>query len=890
MGQIARLLAVCTTVATAAGADDYVRLTASDSGNNSSFTQLSRWSDKQLPHADADYIVTNNFLLRGPVAGNKNSTANHVFGGRSLTLGTLSSPGSFGIRTRDTEKTTVDDLILVNGQLRQLVDDQDSRLYGAITVQSPASAPFCVQSSEGRSRTIRFVSTISGAEGTALLFTSDGAAAHNTNWLYGANEAYLGTITVGGGEGNALIVNHRRGAGGDPSVYTPKGVVVKDGAMLRFNAEPITYTNRGLYVEASGGTLRQVVNSIHLRMPLAGEGTLVKTGPMQTTFSNTWTGVTVDVREGNFVLETGCPTPGEGAAVVVSGGLFGLKDGIAPNLPVTMTDGVISPCSLSTGDLVLSNATVTGGGLRVDFDEGRYDTLFLQGNSTFAPSSFLVDVASLTSPMSAARYPILVVPESVGALTAEMITFTGLEKDEYGYPPALKAEVETADGVQTLYLSRTNGVVRLVTNQSSKGKWTTASAWSDGVGLRAGVDFLIDAEDCPENDEYFGARTTEGTEEEVFAGRSLTAYGTTAKTARVLIKCGGLACDDIRLGRNGWVCGSGSGGNSGNQYVTGTVTVAAGATRTRPAMFATTSGRTFEVRAELKGDGMVGVTATAVNGAGTVLFTRPNPEFQGTFLVKTNYTNKNEIAKGTVRMQVTCEECLGAAPAKLATNCVEVWEGAWFEAPCDLTLDDPTRGLTFQGGSSVSAASGSVFTIKTPISTLGTLNKRGAGTVVFDSDYVASTALNPGIRVLDGCVQVNRADTFWDFYRIRFASGDAAIAFPGEPVNDDIGTYGIAMWRTGPGDMPPFLENDRDNPYLPVRIDFGDAPPSGTRRIALCSVAPAAAEQLRGHVDVRTKVDGFTCTVEEDAVTYKGTALTRFTAVFRPSGACIIFR
>ena len=98
------------------------------------------------------------------------------------------------------------------------------------------------------------------------------------------------------------------------------------------------------------------------------------------------------------------------------------------------------------------------------------------------------------------------------------------------------------------------------------------------------------------------------------------------------------------------------------------------------------------------------------------------------------------------------------------------------------------------------------------------------------------------------------------------------------------------MWRTGPDDMPPFLENDRDTPCLPVRIDFGDAPPSGTRRIALCSVAPAAAEQLRGHVDVRTKVDGFTCTVEEDAVTYKGTALTRFTAVFRPSGAYIIFR
>ena len=126
-----------------AWADDYILLTAGDTGDDSSFIQSSRWSDKKLPHSDADYIVTNNFLLRAPKAGNEGSTTNHVFGGRSLTIGTPTSPGQLGVRTIKTEKTTVTNLIFVNGQLRQIVGKNDTRLHGAITVQSPSNTPFC---------------------------------------------------------------------------------------------------------------------------------------------------------------------------------------------------------------------------------------------------------------------------------------------------------------------------------------------------------------------------------------------------------------------------------------------------------------------------------------------------------------------------------------------------------------------------------------------------------------------------------------------------------------------------------------------------------------------------------------------------------------------------
>jgi hypothetical protein len=60
--------------------------------------------------------------------------------------------------------------------------------------------------------------------------------------------------------------------------------------------------------------------------------------------------------------------------------------------------------------------------------------------------------------------------------------------------------------------------------------------------------------------------------------------------------------------------------------------------------------------------------------------------------------------------------------------------------------------------------------------------------------------------------------------------------------------------------------------------------------VPLCSILPTKADALRGHIDVQTAVKGYKCTIEEDTVTYKEKTLTRFTAVFRPSGACIIFR
>ena len=296
------------------------------------------------------------------------------------------------------------------------------------------------------------------------------------------------------------------------------------------------------------------------------------------------------------------------------------------------------------------------------------------------------------------------------------------------------------------------------------------------------------------------------------------------------------------------------------------------------------------MRAELKGTGVTGVSATTVNGTSKVVFTRENPEFRGKFVVKTNYTNDTEVSAGAANMLITGEGCLGPAPDEPTPDVVEVWTGGWFgSAVNDVTVDDPTRGITFQHQSGVVASSGTTLTLKAPLTLKGSFYKRGGGDAVLDSTNVVVTSVG-GIMVENsGCLQVNKPDMFWGYSRFRFDKDNkAALRFPLVPANEESGTYGVAMNTTS---QSPFTDlTSAAHPYLPVKIDLGDTPPASAFRVVLCSVTPAAANLLRGHIDVLTSVKGFTCSIVEDDVTYKGTALKRFTAVFCLKGMCILFR
>ena len=179
--------------------------------------------------------------------------------------------------------------------------------------------------------------------------------------------------------------------------------------------------------------------------------------------------------------------------------------------------------------------------------------------------------------------------------------------------------------------------------------------------------------------------------------------------------------------------------------------------------------------------------------------------------------------------------------------------------------------------------------MKSPITLKGSFFKTGAGDVVLDSTNVVLTTTG-GIKVeASGCLQVNKPDMFWGYSRFRFdRDNKAALLFPCVPANEESGTYGIAM---STANQCPFTDlSNAAHAYLPVKIAVGDTPPTSGFRVALCSVTPAAADVLRGHIDVMTSVKGFKCSIVEDDVTYKETALKRFSAVFSLKGMCIMFR
>ncbi len=179
--------------------------------------------------------------------------------------------------------------------------------------------------------------------------------------------------------------------------------------------------------------------------------------------------------------------------------------------------------------------------------------------------------------------------------------------------------------------------------------------------------------------------------------------------------------------------------------------------------------------------------------------------------------------------------------------------------------------------------------MKAPLTLKGSFFKNGGDDVVLDSTNVVLTTTG-GIKVeASGCLQVNKPDMFWGYSRFRFDKDNkSALLFPCVPANEESETYGVAM---STANQCPFTDlSNAAHAYLPVKIDVGDTPPASGFRVALCSVTPAAADVLRGHIDVMTSVKGFKCSIVEDNVTYKDTALKRFSAVFSLKGMCIMFR
>lgn len=172
-----------------------VALTANDSGYDSSFTNSVRWTDAQVPHADADYYVPAGKILR---TQKDYYDGLMEFAGRSLYLG-----GEFQTTTRWSSQETEKNAFAVIPELHGLAGSQwllncaAALSNSTLVVDAPAANPFKVNYNVNQQYGSigLFDVTLKGAPGSMIRFASTYNKMNTVSWSGAADEFY-GTINA----------------------------------------------------------------------------------------------------------------------------------------------------------------------------------------------------------------------------------------------------------------------------------------------------------------------------------------------------------------------------------------------------------------------------------------------------------------------------------------------------------------------------------------------------------------------------------------------------------------------------------------------------------------------------------------------------------------------
>ena len=122
-----RFMACSLVLAAGVACADYVELTATDTGGQTSFNTGLHWQNGVSPADEAstnlDFLIRNGKQMRTP---ENTFGASYTFGGRSLTLGDPENPSSKGEMSFKTCNP-------FNGGVFGKITVNDLRLYGGIT-------------------------------------------------------------------------------------------------------------------------------------------------------------------------------------------------------------------------------------------------------------------------------------------------------------------------------------------------------------------------------------------------------------------------------------------------------------------------------------------------------------------------------------------------------------------------------------------------------------------------------------------------------------------------------------------------------------------------------------------------------------------------------------
>ena len=846
-----------TALAITARATDYVTLVTP----NLEWKNASSWSDGKAAHSGADYLIAlgDNSAMR--TTGSVGSSNVETFPGDSLTVGIVGgAKGMIHGKIYNEAHTKYKLLVLANGRYHSTVPTA-FWIDGAISVMSPASDPFLLQT---HGLIIRVAASISGEAGVQF------NAAQTSGYkavliLSGDNSSYFGKMGVGASD-CGILFNSANSVGGALETATPDAFVLVDGAKFGTGASlpagsTLSRANAG--ITAASGTVKLLVeNDVTFQIPITGSAAVNKTddsklsitGAGVVTWDADWTAGNLTVSKGGFFFSPSA-TVGSGLSSVnvAAGASFGAT---ATQLAgVALSDsGVFTPI----GDVTLgADDTVASVLCHVDGDRAGCLTLSTAANVSTWP----LPLAVASYAKAAGRYAILKVPTSVRTVTAA--DFTDVTS---AHPAELKSQlvdslaVETDGDMQVVYYVQTKPFV----TQTVAGEnlaFSDGAAWDNGRAAYSGaVYFTTGGKRLRANSGNFPNNSPLYVE-----GGSL--FMTKVITANV---------PDLRLGAGGLCTAASAGGEtSAGQFLTGNVTVYAPVSS--PAFFVrNNNGNPFTINSTISGSGCLGVKADGKNGKATFAFGGENSGFTGPLHVGADGNDDY------VTLRISSKANIGGnPPARLERGLWVLYRGT-LQATETLTLDDPNRVVNFDT-CFIKVDAGKTLTIKSETIWEGWCSKSGEGVLVMGN--TARTGNGKEMAIRGGGFKPLTARTLGNAYlNFRSDSSDAPVKYvvDAEPAEAELAAYGLI----GEGDNAVRLSGFSE---LPIEIELAPDAPTQKRKVPLFTLSATAAANVRGKL-VAPSIRKYNVTIGEEEVELDGETRVRFYAMLAPRGLVVVVR
>ena len=765
-------------------ANGYVTWEATN-GTNYGFSSGTYWSDGENPETTGSgkaYLVAKGGnYMRTP---NATASGSYTFGGDSLTVGIVGGDsGSLLHKTMGAGNPTVTykSLVLNNGRYDSGTGDYIGNIYGPVTVNATAEAPFIFV--QGRNTDYRAIYLRGNISGSGHLAVQGGSALNSATWtyrtelgLFGVNSAFTGTV-MASGTNFCIVVGSNTALGNEPASLLADAVKLYNGATLVFNpsvSAPQT-ANRGITIGNQWGGAISNSAALTLNMPVTGSGPLFKRGAGALTLVGAYTAGDIFVEQGTLNAG-GLVCDGNQRLHLPAGSALGVGNG-APS--ATLTNPEIRP-----------GATLR---LACDLDTGTYETLNINGTTADLAFGVKLDLSVAGSTGSSLRFPAIVASSSVSAEALAAIL-----------PPVpasgcavvdMDVEVDAETGGHTLYLTVAR-VIMLQNGNAYGESWNTSGDWSDGNQARENYHYAVsNATSSTSHLQLRSPADSTGLEQK-FPGESLSLYSANATySSQFSLKSKNTRVDNLRLYEGALF----DLGDNWTDYVfNGNISVYG--TEVRPVVFSATNGRGINVSASLDGSGTI-----KLSGSGDSSFVRlsgDNSGFFGTILVD-NASKTTTAANGRMYLKFNSENNVGGTAEGASSGIVLQNNGTLFPLQ-NCELSSASRTLTVKYDSTMANATQQGFvTLENDVTlTLGINGQIMNGTkLVVEGDGTGTLALG-GTLSGTGTMLVSNAT-------LRIASAhslpQASLTF-GENVGievsgaatGDLGTYGLVCTNSVP--------------------------------------------------------------------------------------------